>query len=514
MTITEFLTQQKTRLAYYLLTICAILLFININIGSIANDAGYWYFLTTEIYLNDGLAAASQINSWPFYVVLIGNMVKITGLSIPYAAMLLNGLFYLLLIYSFVSLLSQLGGSRQVKILGCALLITLPILNKYLDYIISDLGYLAFLFFGFTQLLKFTQRPILKYCLTWSISVIIASLLRVEGLILMVITSLGFLAFPTYSLQKRAAKILLLNSPLILIIISVSIYLTYYPDILASINFTGAYKLKTWFLQVAHESYATYIEKSIDTANALSKAMRPEDMWLFFVGGFGLLFLVNFCSGFTLLNFLGLYGHARYNNFYTEDKRWWLIYWAIIVELLLVIFYVLAYYFLTTRYLLPLILTLLIPATFGLSSIINYLKDELVIKPLLVTVLILSAVYNIIDSVVAFGASKLYITDAAQWIKRELPKDANIFSNDVPVTYYSGFLNINNIGLIDKTISNLDNNKLLYALENQNYDYALINISYKNKDLKRILRSSSKFHELGEFKNERGDRIIIIRPDK
>lgn len=475
------------------------------------NTDGYLYFVTAKVFSEQGLVAATQLFTWPFYPVLMSTLNKYLSIPIEYAPMIITGLFYLLLIYSFISLIKQLGGGKQEQFLGGLLLVTLPLLNNYLESVIRDHGYIAFLFFGMTQLVKFAHKPSFIQSLLWSMSVILASLFRVEALVIMLVTSLVLILLPSNSLHQRVSRFIKINTPLFIICAAIGLFYFFVPKISVYVTATRFHTLSDWFLMLINQSYYLYIEKSEWVAASLSKAMKPERMWMIFIGGFGFYILFKLATGLTLLNCIGCYWHAKKNKFYWEDKRWWIIYALVAVLTIMVIFYIALHYFLSQQYLLPLILTLLLLGTFGLSSLINYLRDNPPSHSRLMILLIVCFSYNIADILFTFGTSKTYIKEAANWSEINLPAESQIFTNHIPTAFYSNRLTQERYAQIDKHYSKLPNASLIKELQDNPFDYAVVYISRENKQLSNLIKAVPDMQPLNSFTNNKGDSIVVYQ---
>ena len=96
----------------------------------VPNSDAYTYARTAEIFLADGLKAAYQHYSWASYSILIG-IVSWSGLDVFSAGLLVNALFYALLVYAFLSIAKEIKDSRALLLLAAISILVYPQLNEY-----------------------------------------------------------------------------------------------------------------------------------------------------------------------------------------------------------------------------------------------------------------------------------------------------------------------------------------------------------------------------------------------
>ena len=151
------------------------------------NYDGILYLTQAAVYTKAGMSAALQLYNWPFYAMCIAGLSKITGLTLLHAAYLLNNIFLIIILTTFISILRELGSSSRLQMVGALVILLYPSLNNYRNYIIRDFGYWAFLLVAFLQLLRFSKTGRFVHALGWSLSICLATLFRVEGCILLLL---------------------------------------------------------------------------------------------------------------------------------------------------------------------------------------------------------------------------------------------------------------------------------------------------------------------------------------
>ena len=168
------------------------------------------------------------------------------------------------------------------------------------------------------------------------------------------------------------------------------------------------------------------------------------------------------------------------------------------VNFLILLMFVFKQYFLSTRYGVMLITGLFL---LMLPRICTFVEDALLNKRraiLAFTLLIL--ISGPLDTF-TISVSKAYIKDVALWAAENLPEDAKVITFDTITDYY---LRENNPDLLTNLEVGGD------PLESINYDYLVIVIKLRNKDLfdqinlqgHKIIYTSS---------NKRGDKAIVVK---
>jgi uncharacterized protein with PQ loop repeat len=94
------------------------------------NADAYTDARTAEIFLVDGIIAAYQHYSWATYSILIG-IVSTTGLDVFSAGLLVNAMFYAILVYAFLSIVKQINDSEPLLAIAAICILVYPQLNEY-----------------------------------------------------------------------------------------------------------------------------------------------------------------------------------------------------------------------------------------------------------------------------------------------------------------------------------------------------------------------------------------------
>ena len=157
------------------------------------NGDGILYIDVARAFLDKGIGAAIDVYHWPFYGILIGLVHKLTGLSFENSASFLNTLLLMLACAVFVRIYEEISGKEARIWVAALLILVLPVLNDYRDFVIRGHGFWAFMLIALYCFIQYSRSPDLKSALKWQLSLLIAILFRVEGIAFLVLAPFCFL---------------------------------------------------------------------------------------------------------------------------------------------------------------------------------------------------------------------------------------------------------------------------------------------------------------------------------
>ncbi|MBU4414345.1 MAG: hypothetical protein L6302_00690, partial [Desulfobacteraceae bacterium] len=192
--------------------LCLISLFIAVNTQRPINYDGILYLQTAEAFANNGWQEAMKHYNWPFYSIFIAWLSKLTHLSFENSTYLLNAIFLIIIVNSFITLIGELGGSRFVQFLGALVIFSHPQLHHYQHYIIRGFGYWAFSLLALLHFVRFYKYLKWKYALGWGIFIGVALLFRPEGLVLCCLGPLVLMVRQETSLWNKLENIFIAYS--------------------------------------------------------------------------------------------------------------------------------------------------------------------------------------------------------------------------------------------------------------------------------------------------------------
>src|SRR3990167_10792551 len=176
---------QRERFLYCFAIIISILLSLSMNMSRpLVNPDAICYLSSAESMGEYGIKAAMQLcgqAKWPFYSMLIYGFVTMSHLSYVIAAYILDGFFSLFSVVMFILIVKKLGGSRRVLWLAAMVILLSHQFNSVREYIIRDHGFWAFYLISMFLLIRYYKQSTWQIALSWNISLMIATLFRIEG---------------------------------------------------------------------------------------------------------------------------------------------------------------------------------------------------------------------------------------------------------------------------------------------------------------------------------------------
>lgn len=420
------------------------------------NDDAYVYVRTAEIFSTDGFSAALQHYSWAGYSMLI-SLFGILGVSLFTAAHLVNALFFALLVFAFISIVKEIDDSETSLLLAAVTILVYPELNEYRYFIIRDIGFWAFSIFALWQFLLYTKQATIKFGLGFCCSLLLATTLRVESIVYLMVTPFVLLLDYRFEIQERRKRLFKLYE-----IISATIIVGIILLMLLGLNtwqlfieFLSVYKP---FLQNLSNLFNTDPAQSYELGIALfnehATTYSREYITLFVMAGLSAILFANVASGiggpFLVVLILGfLAGKLRLQRQIALPIICYLL-----VNLVILFAFIFVTRYLSGRYtiLMCILLALFIPLIFT-----QLLHNAASLRQQFVKAFVLLFfTFCTIDSFYSFGYSKDYIDDAIDWIVLQKESPGALLTNNHALAYNSG-----KIENYDRTQYNLTENEIL-----------------------------------------------------
>lgn len=465
------------------------------GIDDLINSDGVLYMNMVRAFLEGGLTETAQLFDWPFFSILVSGIHILTGLSLETSGELLNIFLFVLFTDSLILICSNiLPNSRQVFI-AALFILGFTLFNDYRAYLFRDMGYWAFTGYSLYLLIRFSQKPSWFYALTWQGTMIMSILFRIEGVVLLL--AMPFFLFKTAPDWKTACKqiVRLWSVAIIIVVIALSIALSQTSLVIA---FGKIFEI------ISYIDFPTLLqdfrEKSeIINAQVMSNFDKDSGA-LILASGLLVMMLQKIITALSV-SYIVFYLYTYFSKHapqHIQSNYHQLFIFFVAVNFLILLMFVFKQYFLSTRYGVMLItglFLLMLPriCTFVENALLNQRKAILAF-----TLLIL--ISGPLDTF-TISVSKAYIKDVALWAAENLPEDSKVITFDTITDYY---LRENNPDLLTKLEVGGD------PLESINYDYLVIVIKLRNKDLfdqvnlqgHKIIYTSS---------NKRGDKAIVVK---
>ncbi|MFZ2316158.1 MAG: phospholipid carrier-dependent glycosyltransferase [Gammaproteobacteria bacterium] len=499
---------QQSWFMYAVAAAISLLFSIIVNAQEVViNSDAICYLGSAETIGKLGLKAAMQLcdqAKWPLYSLLIYGTSKILFVTPTFAAQIINALLSVLSVSAFILIVKELGGTTRVQWLAAGVILLSHEFNSVREYIVRDHGFWAFYLLSIWLVLKYFRRPRGLVALAWNVSLMIATLFRIEGVIfLLAIPCLSWLCF-RYSCFQRAKFFFTLYTPIILMGVLISAWLLIHPQ--QTLQALGRVSEVTNQFQhgfsMMLERYRT-TEANLAQHVLTSDSAKEAGMVLFAM-------LIAWYIVAVWANVSWVYGGLIIYAWWRRAAAWsntstLMVAGYIFVNLIITLSFLLEHLFLSKRYLIALSLVLMLYVPFALNDLWERRRDlhNRVMLSIACFFILISALGGILD----FGHSKQYIRDAGRWLDHNVPSQASLYSNDYHVMYYSHHFG----NAIFQTIRNNWRIETIADDKWQQFDYLALRLG--SHDDPAIIAVTKKINTapIETFSNKRGDRVVIYK---
>lgn len=484
------------------------LIFINDKI----NPDGALYVETAQRILAGDWQGAYRLYHWPFFPALIALLSGLTGLHPETSAMGINLSLAAGLVYAFLRLTEELGGDSKTVWFAALVILSLPDLNEKRAEVVRDIGYWACYLAAALLFLRFVKAPSLGRAAAWSTTVLVGALFRVEGLSFLLLLPLALWFRKGWPWRQRLRHFVQANVPLGLLLALLLVAIVVYPEFA---NYRGrllepldrlqdfwqalttgleqkAALLRSQVLEVSTGPYGHYAAKSAHTV---------------LIGGMIAIVLYKLVKLLGLYCLLPFFAGFRTRLRHLSPEAIPLLVWLVLINLGVILVFVVDTFYLSSRFLIPLALTLLIPMPFVLASAHDRWQ-QLKPEPLRAKWgYLLIAVWLVSVSLegITFTRDRAYLKEAGSWIRHELPAPAKVYTNSSLVHYYSG----HGIAWGEKWQYKMPPPK---ARPLEAYDYAAVEKSKgRFPPAWRKIVEAGRVEMIKEFEGDRGAGIAIYR---
>jgi hypothetical protein len=404
-------------------------------LGWVPNEDAFTYIRTVEVFNDDGLLAAFRHYPWAAYSVLIAIVHNLFNIDPLIAAVLVNAIFYSLLVYSFISLVAELDSTRLTLFFAVITVLVYPQLNEYRLIIIRDSAFWALALFGLWQFVRYMEsnRPVNG--ILFSAAFLLGSAFRVEAVFFLFSIPLSLLVDDRQLFRERAKQLALFTFSsvailgllaLLLSIVGLGVpqlianqlagYIPFVNDTLFPTDIRTAEMSRAIFGDYAANFSADYL-----TLFMVAGLLAVMLSYLF--RGIGGPFLIIMAAG--LLNRTWKIPRRQSAPLLT----------VILVNGVIVLGFLIATRFLTSRYfmLLCIVLALFVPLMLSRMLTMAQAKHQRFIPKLIGLLLI----YCAIDAYFSFGADRGYLKEAGDWIAQNTSESTTLLTNNRLVAYYS-----------------------------------------------------------------------------
>ncbi len=424
------LSQRQIYIAAVLLSL--LFSFIGLNhflLPDIGVD-GVLYLRCAAAYNQGGLKAAMALYQWPFYSILIAHLHQL-GLSYITAARLLDALLQAWMVYFFIRIVFHLNPSPRVGLWALLCIICYSTLNDDRGFFLRDFGYWAFYLTSFWMALVFLKTEKQRYLWLFGLSILVAALFRIEGVLIALGTIVLFFCMPGWSFYVRCRNSFIMAWPFWL---GALLFL-----LIGSHNVYGGGRLQEIYNFITH-GLATVLQNRTQTIDLMDKALKPyyifihtNQMYLGMLIGFFVYKIVT--STGVIYSGFAVYGWAKKALVLgRREKILW--YGLMIIQVFILAVFLMNNLFLTSRYVLALCLLILLWAPFGIEQL--YQKELIATRKWRLSITIALGcffIFSLSYSFVHIGPSKQYVLDTTKWLQLHTGTNDRIAVNDTIVLY-------------------------------------------------------------------------------
>lgn len=492
---------QRVDLRWVAVLLSCLFSAIVITLNPIPNDDAFGYLRAAELFTSDGLQATLTTYGWYGYSVLIGLLDPVLPGGLIASAHILNTLAFAVLVYAFITLVTEYQDSPRVTLFATIVILCFPTLNEMRFNLIRDFGYWGLCLSALVQLIRYYRTGHARHAVGWVLAMTAAIVFRLEGLLIMLASPFALLCHRDLACKERLVRmgtlyILAAAGGIILL-------LMFLPADISLIDvFRFAYR---WYLPLLSNYPETLanaaagipltLDVSTDLDGFTGKGMFV--LWLGFVYATAVNLVMSLGPAVSLLLAFGivtrkfsLADHARW--------PWWFFLGSALLALLL---FVSILQFLTTRYAMMAALLLLSLLPLYLNTLYQQAQDNGSMKNFQ-RLFAACVTWFLLDSLVSFGYSKDYIEEGINWTRGNVAANERLTTNSFAVAYYSGL-----VPEYDKIDTDV-----MQVLDNiRREGYLVLDLASSEVATIETIASRNRITELARFTNNRDDAVIVYR---
>lgn len=437
---------------------------------------------------------------WPFYSALIFGLASLTKLSYITAANVLNGIFSLLSVITFITIVRLLNNKPRVLWLAALVILLASELNGVRTYIIRDHGFWAFYLLSILFLLQYYRTRLWFLAWGWGLSLIVATLFRLEGAIFLVVIPFSVWLMGKPQNVSRITLFLQLNTITFIIGVFLCFWFIFHP------MGQDAGRLPELQFQLLHGIHSVLTNFNLKAGTVARFVLSPDSaqdarliLFLMLVSWY----VLSVVSNLSLIYSVLVVYAWKNKNLSADKSTHWVLWSYIVVNIMVTGMFLVEHLFLSKRYLIALSLVLMLWVPFALEHLLQQWQQRKWPFILAVFFIIISSLGGIFD----FGYSKQYIHQAGQWLEENAPPQATIYSNDYHVMYYSKHFG-NQIFAKFKEFSDMH---FIANGQWEKYDYVALRVNDQEVRSSSGILAGIKLIPVKIFANKRGDQVRIYR---
>jgi len=472
----------------------------------VINHDGILYMRAAEAILAGGWRSGLAIYPWPLYAWLVALLHQATGLALEPAAHLLDFALQALAVWAFISVVKELGGDRRTMVLAALVILVHPPFNEYRSFVVRDFGYWALYLFALRWFVRYFKAPGIAAAIGWGVSMVLATLFRIEGLIILLLAPLALLFRREPPFAARWGQLAKLQ----VVAIALLVVLAGWSLVGTPIEQAGRLTEPMQWLQHLWEQLAGGFRQK---AAALAQAVLNQYSSSYAMAGVLALLLVIFL-GKTIGALTPLYAllalHAwRGRLIPAPAGTGRVLAWLVLVQTAILVGFLVNNFFLTGRHAVAWALTVMPVVPFSLAALYDRWRRRAAdgrttrwVFPAVCVVLFVM----VVDGLWSFGPSKSYLREAGLWVNARTSPAAKVHSNNPIVAFYVGGRGED----WKRGFTWEETAALLKGKSWGEYDYVAVAVDRRHAERAAVLESGLGRAPVARFANRRGDQVLVF----
>ncbi|MFP3982232.1 MAG: hypothetical protein ACLFV2_00880 [Desulfurivibrionaceae bacterium] len=481
-----------------------------IFLDPVINLDGILYMQVADQFLQGNWSRGFDLYRWPFYSLVIAGVSKVTSLGLEASAHLITACCAALLTYVFISMIHELDRDKTVPfVIAAFVIVFFSELNETRSMVIRGHGYWSFYLLAILCFSRFYRSPRPSYAWGWNLSIIIATLFRIEGLVFLLLLPLILLFHQGWGGKAKLKHFL--TAHLLTLTCCLGLLVLYLTGLdmgwLAESRLSEPLSSIQQFWATISEGIAEHA--AIIEDRLLNKYSADAAIWVALLIPV-LICLIALIKALTPVYTLLLCWRPGESLSRLQSLAKPVLLWVVFLNLLIIAVAVINRYFFIERFVIPLVLILLLVLGFTLSALYDSWRQNggrqqswprKVVYYAVVLLLFANSGEALIND--CGHVSKKYLKDAGNWLQRNTAEDARIFTNNVRVSFYSG-----NLKKGSKTMITADR---LKKWNKRDYDYLALWVDHRSELSEKKVIGQLGEKPLQRFANDKGDQVLIYR---
>jgi hypothetical protein len=401
---------------------------VHLYFDPLLNPDGVAYLAAAEAWLDQGYAAAATVYPVPLYSVMIASTHAATGLGLLTSAHCLDALLIAVLVVALQHLARAIGASVRVQCIVVALALLLPELNGYRSFLLRDFGYWVFSTLALTCLVRYADAPGITRNIVFFGLCLVASAFRAEAIPMCVVMPAALLF--GRARRPRAAAALYVPAAATAAIVG-----------LTSVAWPEA-AVGRWIPATIQSAFALAEDVPLHVRMQLdgfgTRVLDPQfhDYAAFgLAGGLVAMIVVHVANAASLPLFaVAAIGVARRACGILDRRRVAILWTAFGIALTGLAAVLVSRGIIQTRYAMPAALLIVVVAAFVLDGWYeNAFEPRVRRRARFASILLV--LYFVAEDGYGLTNSKQHFVETAQWLVRNTPSDARIFTTDPRLLY-------------------------------------------------------------------------------